>query len=128
RTVEFARHLGKRQADLRQPDQPWIFRPHQPLSTSGLRSTAFAPHAPGTKKSCHTSLHSSTIRRPYSQRSRSDGPVLFVPKENLQPSAFPILINAALGSLYRLLISIATPPRFAAATTFFMRSSVHNLS
>ena len=67
-----------------------------PFSASGFRSTAFGPHAPGTKKSCHTNLHSSTIFSPYSQRNRSAGPVLFDPNENLHPAAFAILINVAL--------------------------------
>src|ERR1039458_6711201 len=69
------------------------------LSRSPLRSVAFGHHAAGTKKSCQPNLHSSIILRPYSLRPRSFGPVLFVPKVNLQPAAFAILTNAALGSL-----------------------------
>src|SRR5450756_348104 len=76
-------------------------------SRSPLRSVAFGHHAPGTKKSCHPSLHSSIIFSPYSLRPKSFGPVLFVPKLNLQPAAFASFTNAALGSLYRSFNSIA---------------------
>src|ERR1017187_4932754 len=69
------------------------------FSRPPLRSVAFGHHAPGTKKSCQPSLHSSIIFSPYSLRPRSFGPVLFVPKVNLQPAALAILTNDALGSL-----------------------------
>src|ERR1035438_8730158 len=82
--------------------------PLHAFSRAPLRSVAFGHHAPGTKKSCQTSLHSSIIFRPYSLRPRSSGPVLFVPKVNLQPDALAILTNDALGSLYRSLSSMAT--------------------
>src|ERR1035441_11135420 len=88
----------------RRPAKPacLLARPQRAIyafSRSPLRSVAFSNHAPRTKKSCHPSLHSSIIFSPYSLRPRSSGPVLLVPKVNLQPAAFAILTNAAPGSL-----------------------------
>src|ERR1017187_2746191 len=97
--------------------------------TSPFRSTAFVEAgANGTQKSAATSLHSSTMRIPYSHRPRSPGPELLVPKVNLHPPCFAIWMKDALGSLYRLLISIATPFLAAASITFCRRASVHNVS
>ena len=53
----------------------------------------------GTKKSAPVRPHSSTICMAYSQRPRSTGPELLVPKVNLQPACFAIVTNDALGSL-----------------------------
>ena len=69
------------------------------VGISPLRWVALGHHAPGTKKSCHPSRHSSIIFSPYSLRPKSSGPVLLVPKLNLQPAAFAIFTNAAPGSL-----------------------------